>query len=86
MVQFLLYLKIVSSPGGSGSGSGVCNDGDLQPALGNTITSITDNNLVNVSLLLTACVEGSFGGICRRGLDNQEATFACRNIKFGTPG
>ena len=90
-VMILLFTLTVSFGGsgfGSGSGSGICSDGDLRPALtpGSTIISRTENNLVNLSLLLTVCVSGRFGGICGRGFDDLEADFACRSLDFGSPG
>ena len=88
-VMVLIFTLTVPFGGsGSGSGSGICNDGDLRPALtpGSAIISRTENNLVNVSLLLTVCVSGRFGGICGRGFDDLEADFACRSLDFGSPG
>jgi len=71
----------------SGSGmTGVCSDGDLR---GNQTTpgwSFIDANgdfFTNMSLLLTACIDNSYGGVCRRNVDAFEASFSCRYLGYG---
>ena len=41
---------------------------------------------INVSLLLTVCVGGIFGGVCRRGFDDVDAEVACQNLNLRFPG
>ena len=62
-------------------------DGDVSFQQPTSRTFISDEELhVNVSLLLTACVGGIFGGVCRRGFDDVDAEVGCRNLNFGLPG
>ena len=35
------------------------------------------------SFMLEMCVNGSFGGICRRGFDNVDATAVCSSFGYG---
>ena len=63
-------------------------DGDVsfQQATSRTFISDEELNINNVSLLLTACVGGIFGGVCRRGFDDVDAEVACRNLNLELPG
>ena len=65
-----------------------CVDGDFsfQQATTRTFISSEGFYVSNVSLLLTTCVGGIFGGVCRRGFDDVDAEVACRNLYFGLPG
>ena len=65
-----------------------CVDGDVsfQQATSRTYINSKGLSVNNMSLLLTACVGGIFGGVCRRGFDDVDAKFACRNLNFGLPG
>ena len=72
---------------GSGSGApGVCIDGDVR---GEQITqspsSINERGEIQstAQLLLTTCVGGSFGGVCQRGTDDEDASVACRYLGYG---
>ena len=74
------------SVGGSGNGTSLCTDGDVR---GEQITSAILNInregevFSNSSLLLTTCVGGSYGGVCRRGTDNVDAAVACQYLGYG---
>ena len=65
-----------------------CVDGDVsfQQATSRTFISSEGLYVNNVSLLLTACVGGIFGGVCRRGFDDVDAEVACRFLNLGVPG
>ena len=66
----------------------LCVDGDVSFQLATSRTFVSSEGLYinNVSLLLTACVGGIFGGVCSRGFDDVDAKVACRNLNFGLPG
>ena len=65
-----------------------CVDGDVSFQQTTSRTFISSEGLYvnNVSLLLTTCVGGIFGGVCRRGFDDVDAEVACRNLNFGSSG
>ena len=65
-----------------------CVDGDVsfQQATSRTFISSDGLYINNVTLLLTTCVGGIFGGVCHRGFDDVDAEVACRNLNFGSPG
>jgi len=77
------------SGSGSGSGSGVpsiCIDGDIRgEQITQNLSSINERGEIqsNTELLLTACVQNTFGGVCRRGADNEDANVACRYLGYG---
>ena len=50
--------------------------------MGLTLISAEGDYLTNTSLLLTVCVGGSFGGVCRRGFEDGDAEFACRFLGY----
>ena len=64
----------------------MCTDGNVR---GEQITPrlLTINKegklFSNFSLLLTTCVGGSYGGVCRRGTDNVDAKVACQYLGLG---
>ena len=65
-----------------------CADGNFSFQQATTRTFISSEGFYvnNVTLLLTTCVGGIFGGVCHRGFDDVDAEVACRNLYFGLPG
>ena len=69
-----------------GPGGGNCSDGDLRPVPESVLFGRTPEGLSNVSLLLSVCVGGFLGGVCRREFEDVDATVACRSLYYGFPG